>query len=376
MMDIPFFEARRMLAESRTAAEAALATVLDSGQAILGKELKRFEESFARYCGACHAVGVGNGLDAISLILSALGVDAGSEVIVPGHTFIATWLAVSRVGARVVPVDIDLASYNIDPAAVANAITPRTRAIVAVHLYGRIADMDALSEIARRDNIALVEDAAQSHGAIYRGRRAGALGIAAAFSFYPTKNLGAIGDGGMVTTDNRALAERIRRLRNYGSDRKHDHAEQGVNSRLDELQAAFLAARLPALDAKNDRRRQIAARYTAELANLPGLVLPDAGAGPDHVWHLYVVRSPERDAIQGHLALAGIGTMVHYPVPPHRQAAYAGTEMAGAELPRTDLAAAQVLSLPLWPEMTDDEITHVVAQVRCAANEPGRTRPV
>jgi dTDP-3-amino-3,4,6-trideoxy-alpha-D-glucose transaminase len=369
MIEIPFFGARRMLAEFRTAAEAALATVLDSGQAILGKELERFEESFASYCGAFHAVGVGNGLDAISLILCAIGVDAGSEVIVPGHTFIATWLAVTRIGARVVPVDIDLASYNIDPAAVANAITPRTKAIVAVHLYGRIADVDALSEIARRYNIALVEDAAQSHGAIHRGRRAGTLGIAAAFSFYPTKNLGAIGDGGMVTTDNRALAERIRRLRNYGSDRKHDHAEQGVNSRLDELQAAFLAARLPALDARNDRRRQIAARYTAELANLPGLVLPEAHSGLDHVWHLYVVRSPERDAIQGHLARAGIGTMVHYPVPPHRQAAYAGTVMAGAELPRTDLAAAQVLSLPLWPEMTDDEITHVVAQVRCAANE-------
>jgi dTDP-4-amino-4,6-dideoxygalactose transaminase len=349
--------------------KAAIARVLDSGFFVLGEEVEAFERAFAAYCGVGHGIGVASGTDALELAMRALGIGPGDEVITVSHTAVATAAAVLACGATPVLVDIEMAHYTIDPSKIEAAITPRTKAIVPVHLYGQAADMDAVLAVARARGLRVIEDCAQSTGGRYGAHRLGSLGDIACFSFYPTKNLGAIGDGGMVTTDNRALAERIRRLRNYGSDRKHDHAEQGVNSRLDELQAAFLAARLPALDARNDRRRQIAARYTAELANLPGLVLPEAHSGLDHVWHLYVVRSPERDAIQGHLARAGIGTMVHYPVPPHRQAAYAGTVMAGAELPRTDLAAAQVLSLPLWPEMTDDEITHVVAQVRCAANE-------
>jgi dTDP-4-amino-4,6-dideoxygalactose transaminase/2-polyprenyl-3-methyl-5-hydroxy-6-metoxy-1,4-benzoquinol methylase len=352
----------------------AAAHVIDQGNVILGEALERFESEFAAYCGVSHAVGVGNGLDAMTLILRGLDIGRGSEVIVPGHTFVATWLAVSQTGATIVPVDIDPETYNLDPAAVSEAITPQTRAIIAVHLYGQPADMQALARMTAGRDIALIEDAAQAHGAGQDNRRAGNLGTAAAFSFYPTKNLGAMGDGGAVTTNDAGLAERIRRLRNYGSRVKYVHEEMGVNSRLDEIQAAMLLTKLPGLDGKNARRREIAQRYNAGLANLPGLVLPTVAANSEPVWHLYVVRSPWRAKLQQELAGASIGTLIHYPTPPHRQTAYANTHGA-VRMPETDLAAAQVLSLPMWPEMTDDEVEQVIDRVRKANLAAAETPP-
>ena len=373
MGGVPFFSLQRLNCELRPKLINAAARVIDRGNVILGEELERFESEFAAYCEVLHAIGVGNGLDAMTLILRGLDAGRGSEVIVPGHTFVATWLAVSQTGATIVPVDIDPETYNVDPVAVSDAITPQTRAIIAVHLYGQPADMQALARLTVGRDIALIEDAAQAHGAIQENRRAGNLGAAAAFSFYPTKNLGAMGDGGAVTTNNAVLAERIRRLRNYGSRAKYVHDEMGINSRLDEIQAAMLLTKLPGLDGKNARRREIAKRYNAGLAGLPGLVLPTVAPNNDPVWHLYVVRSPRRAKLQEELSRSSIGTMIHYPVPPHRQTAYANMDRA-ARMPETDLAAAQVLSLPMWPEMSDDEVEQVVNQVREATLAATGTR--
>ena len=288
-------------------------------------------------------------------------------MIVPGHTFIATWLAVSHCGATVVPADIDPETFNLDPAAVSRALSPRTRAIIAVHLYGRPAAMAELAKIADQAGVALIEDAAQAHGARHHGRRVGGLARAAAFSFYPTKNLGALGDGGAVTTNDADLADRVRQLRNYGAHVKYHHAERGVNSRLDELQAALLSTKLPRLDAKNAQRGAIAARYSAAFADLPGLVLPRTDPALDSVWHLYVIRCPARDRLQALLTEAGVATMVHYPVPPHRQPAYATETLATSGLPASERAAAEVLSLPLWPEMTEAEVGFVIERVRASA---------
>jgi len=360
---VPFFSLERLNRELRASLDEIMARVMLRGNMILGEELERFEADFAAYCGAEHAVGVGNGLDAMTLILRSLDIGCGSEVIVPGHTFIATWLAVSQTGATIVPVDINLETFNIDPAAVAAAITPRTRAVIAVHLYGKPADVKALATLTIKHNVALIEDAAQAHGATVEGRLAGNLGIAAAFSFYPTKNLGAFGDGGAVTTNDPWIAERIRRLRNYGSRIKYVHDEIGVNSRLDEIQAAILSTKLPWLDRKNARRRDIARRYTTSLANLPGLVLPQTDDNAVSAWHLYVVRSQWRAKLQEELTRASIGTLVHYPIPPHRQKAYAHLN-AGTILRNTELVAAQVLSLPMWPELIDEEVERVVTRVR------------
>jgi len=372
MNGVPFFSLARQHAEIGRDLTAAADRVIRSGSLILGSELARFEAQFAAYCGVRRAIGVGNGLDALTLILRALGIGPGDEVIVPGHTFIATWLAVTQTGATIVPVDIELSTYNIDPAATAAAITSKTRAIIAVHLYGRLAAIEPLAELAARHGVALVEDAAQAHGAMWRGARAGSFGAAAAFSFYPTKNLGALGDGGAVTTNDTMLADRIQRLRNYGSVTKYIHEEAGVNSRLDEMQAAFLTEKLSFLDQKNARRREIADQYTRGLSDLPGLILPSTADDADAVWHLYVVRSAGRTALQDALARDSIGALVHYPLPPHRQPAYARTALANARLPSSDLAGEQVLSLPMWPEMTDDEVVLVVDAVRRATLQ---TRP-
>ncbi|MDT7950950.1 MAG: DegT/DnrJ/EryC1/StrS family aminotransferase [Acetobacteraceae bacterium] len=366
MPGVPFFSMQRINRELRPDLMGAAGRVIDRGNVILGEELERFEAEFAAYCGAAYAIGVGNGLDAMTLILRGLGVGPGDDVIVPGHTFIATWLAVSQAGANIVPVDIDPETYNLDPALVAGALTPRTRAIIAVHLYGQPADMVALARLTAGREVALIEDAAQAHGARRDGGRAGSLAAAAAFSFYPTKNLGALGDAGAVTTNDPLLADRIRSLRNYGSSAKYVHEEMGVNSRLDELQAAILLAKLPGLEAKNARRWEIARRYDAGLSNLPGLVLPKVAGDTEPVWHLYVVRSLRRRQLQERLAQRSIGTAIHYPTPPHRQAAYAG-QFGTATLPHSDKAAGEVLSLPMWPEMTDDEADRVVDEVRQAA---------
>ncbi|MBX9630135.1 MAG: DegT/DnrJ/EryC1/StrS family aminotransferase [Burkholderiales bacterium] len=345
----------------RSELDTAWQRVLARGQFVMGDELAAFEEEFARYCEAPHCIGVGNGLDALTLILRALDIGPGDEVIVPSMTFIATWLAVSEAGAVPVPVDPTEGGFNIDPRGVEARITPRTRAIMPVHLYGQPADMTALAEIARRHGLALIEDAAQAHGARHAGRRVGSLGTAAGFSFYPGKNLGALGDGGAVVTTDRALAERVRRLRNYGSSRKYVHEEQGVNSRLDELQAALLRVKLRHLDEWNAARRRAVAGYRAALSG-SSVILPADAAAAESAWHLFVIRSSQRDALQTHLAGHGVQSVIHYPVPPHLQGAYRQGGWPKGSLPRSERLAAEVLSLPMGPTLAAAQI-EAVAEV-------------
>lgn len=357
---IEFYDLRAVNDRHRAEIDAAITGVLDRGRLILGPETSAFETEFARFCGTRHAVGVGNGLDALSSILHGWGIGPGDEVIVPANTFIATVLAVSANGCTPVLADPDPDTMLLSPSTVESLITPRTRAVIAVHLYGRLCDMAALSVIADRHGLRLIEDAAQAHGAERDGRRAGAFGHAAAFSFYPTKNLGCLGDGGAVTTDDDELADRIRMLRNYGSPAKNLHEIKGVNSRLDELQAAVLRVKLRHLETDNARRRQIAARY-GELLEGSTLTTPD-GHAPDHVFHLYVVRTAERDRVQAALSAAGIGSAIHYPTPPHRQPAY--RELARAALPIADRLAAEVLSIPMHPALADSDVLHVAEVLR------------
>jgi dTDP-4-amino-4,6-dideoxygalactose transaminase len=358
---VPFLDIGAVNAPYADELKAAAARVVDSGWYVLGEELDAFEREFARYCGVAHMVGVGNGLDALSLILRAYrergALAEGDEVIVPANTFIASFLAVTANRLVPVPVEPDEASFNLDPARVEAAIGPRTRAIMAVHLYGRLADMPALAEIARRRGLLLIEDAAQAHGASCDGRRAGSLGDAAAFSFYPGKNLGALGDGGAVVTDDEDLATRVRALRNYGSPEKYRHDSQGVNSRLDEMQAAMLRVKLRHLDADNARRRAVAEAYLAGIRH-PAIRLPAAGAPGTHAWHLFVVRSARREALREHLARQGIQTLVHYPVPPHRQPAYAS--LRDLRLPLTESIHADVLSLPIAAVLRDEQVEQVI----------------
>lgn len=364
---VPFLDLLAAHAELGGELERAATRVISGGAYILGPELERFEDAFAAEVGAEHCVGVGSGLDALALALAASGVQAGDEVIVPGHTFIATWLAVTRIGALPVPVDSPAEGFNIDPDAVTAAIGPRTAAIVPVHLYGEPAALGKLRTIAVAHGLALVDDAAQAHGARLAGDPLGASTDATAWSFYPGKNLGALGDGGAITTNDGALAARLRRLRNYGSQEKYVHLERGTNSRLDELQAALLSCKLPRLAEWNARRRALAERYSAELADLP-LILPRSALGDgeaaEHVFHLYVVRSAERDDLRASLARAGIETGIHYPIPPHRQEAFAGSAAARAQLPVSDRLAAEVLSLPMGPHVSEPDARRVIAAVR------------
>lgn len=364
---IPFLDLKSVQLSQASELKAAFEHVLDSGWYILGNELKQFEQEYAAYCGARECVGVANGLDALTLTLRALEVGPGDEVIVPANTYIATWLAVTHVGATPVPVEPNEATRNLDPARVAAAITPRTRVLLPVHLYGLPADMDPLLDIARRHGLKVVEDGAQAHGARYGGRRLGAHGHAVAWSFYPGKNLGALGDGGAVTTDDAALAERLRLLRNYGSRIKYHNDEVGYNSRLDELQAALLRVKLGALDDHNARRRRIAAAYLDGLRNAPRLGLPQVPDGCESVWHLFVVRHPRRDELARRLGEAGIGTMIHYPVPPHLQPAYAALGLGEGALPITEALHREVLSLPMGPTQTDADTQRVIAAVCDAA---------
>ncbi|WP_340646692.1 DegT/DnrJ/EryC1/StrS family aminotransferase [Phenylobacterium sp.] len=343
--------------------DGAYGRVMDSGWMILGPELAAFETEFAAWCGASHAVGVGNGLDALTLTLRAAGVEAGAEVIVPAHTFAATWMAVEALGAVPVPVEVDDRTYTLDAAACAAAVSDRTAAIVPVSLYGHPVNLDPLMALARRHGLFVLEDAAQSHGASFQGRRTGAGAHATAFSFYPTKNLGALGDAGAVTTNDAALAERIRRLRNYGSDQKYVHQTLGVNSRLDELQAAFLRVFLPRLDTANDQRRALAGAYDAALAGC-GLTTPTQAPGARHVYHLYVVRSPDRDALQARLRAAGIESLIHYPIACHLQAAFAHRGFKRGDFPLAEALADEVLSLPLWPAMPVGNVEQVARAIR------------
>jgi dTDP-4-amino-4,6-dideoxygalactose transaminase len=361
LMDVPFLSLKDVNARYADELKAAAARVIDSGWYVLGNEVAAFEREFAAYCGVSHAVGVGNGLDALSLILRGykeLGViEEGDEVIVPGNTFIASFLAITENRLVPVPVEPDPATFNLDPAGVEAAIGPRTRAIMAVHLYGQLADMPALTALARRHQLLLIEDAAQAHGAISGGRKAGAFGDAAAFSFFPTKNLGALGDGGAVVTGDTALAQRVAALRNYGSDVKYHHLFQGLNSRLDEMQAAMLRVKLKYLDGDIAWRRHVARRYREGIRHAH-IQLPAATREEQHVWHLFVVRCAHRDALQRHLQAHGIQTQVHYPVPPHRQPAYA--DLRNARLPLTERLHDEVLSLPMGPTLSEEAVSKVI----------------
>ena len=341
--------------------------MLESGWYTLGKEVEQFEQRFAAYCGSEHAIGVANGLDAIMLVLKAWGIGPGDEVLVPSNTFIATWLAVSQCGATPVPVEPSEATYNIDPDRLEAAITPRTRAIIAVHLYGQSADMLAIMEVAQKKGLKVLEDAAQAHGATCGGTRTGSLADAAAFSFYPGKNLGALGDGGGITTDDADVAQLIRTYRNYGSQKKDQNLVQGFNSRLDEMQAAFLSVKLETLDDSNARRRAIAARYCSALAGVEGLTLPVVPAWAEPVWHLYVVRHVQRDELARRLAEQGIGTIVHYPIAPHMQQAYAELGYGEGAFPIAEAMHREVLSLPIGPHMSLEQADRVAVAVRAIA---------
>jgi dTDP-3-amino-3,4,6-trideoxy-alpha-D-glucose transaminase len=343
----------------------AIDRVVNRGWFVLGPEVEAFEAEFAAASGAAHAIGVGNGTDAIALILRALDIGAGDEVITAAVSAAYSALAIMMAGARPVFADVDPERLTIDPAAVERAITPRTRAILPVHLYGQPADMAAVARIASRHGLAIVEDCCQAHLATSEGRPVGTIGAAGAFSFYPTKNLGALGDGGAVVTNDAALAARIKRLRNGGQTDRYHHAEPGINSRLDEIQAAILRARLPRLQVWTDERRSLAAAYRAALAGAPIAVLPERD--PGHVYHLFVVRSAARRDLQAHLTARGIETLIHYPVPIPRQPAMAAVvhaaNVASAECPQADRACDEIMSLPLHPALTDDDVHYVAAAV-------------
>lgn len=364
-MNIPFLDMKSAYAELKPELDTAYARVMESGWFVLGKEVEAFEAEYAAFCGTRHCIGVGNGLEALELCLRAWNIGTGDEVIVPSNTYIATWLAVTAVGAKVVPVEPTPEGPNIDPDRIAAAISPRTRAIMPVHLYGEPADMEAIARIAGKHGLKVVEDVAQAQGSRVRGRRAGALGDAGAHSFFPTKNIGAFGDGGAITTDNAAMADRLRALRNYGSKVKYVNIERGFNSRLDELQAAFLRVKLRYLDAWNDRRRAVAARYRDRLRDLPGLGLPRPPQWAEPVWHLYVVRTACRAELMSALEKAGIGSLIHYPVPPHMQEAYLDLNLPRGSFPLAESLADTVLSLPMGPHLpveTVDQVSHVIRQ--------------
>ncbi len=360
---VPFLDLKAPYAELKDEMDAACRRVMESGWYILGREVEAFEAEYAAYCGARHCVGTGNGLEALHLILRAMDIGQGDEVIVPANTFIATWLAISYAGAVPVPVEPDERTCNLDAARIEAAITERTRAILPVHLYGQSADMDPISEIARRHGLRVIEDAAQAHGARYRGRRTGTLGDAAGFSFYPGKNLGALGDGGAVVTNDDDLAKRVRLLRNYGSSVKYHNETKGYNSRLDELQAALLRVKLKRLDAWNERRKKIAALYSEALCG-SGLVLPFVPEWAEPVWHIYSLRTTNRAGLTAHLDKRGIGWLIHYPVPPHLQEAYCELGHPPGSFQIAERMAAEVLSLPIGPHLSTDEAELVITGLK------------
>ena len=359
-MAVPFLDLHAACAELRPEIDAAIARVLDSGWYILGPEVEAFEAEFAGYCQADHAIGLANGLDALHLALRAMDVGPGDEVIVPSNTYIATWLAVSQCGAVPVPVEPDPATHNIDPARIEAAITPRTKVILPVHLYGQPVDLDTILAIARKHGLRVLEDGAQAHGARYKGRRIGGHGDAVAWSFYPGKNLGALGDGGAVTTNDAQIADRLRVLRNYGSRVKYVNEVAGYNSRLDPLQAAVLRVKLAHLDDWNARRTALAQVYLDGLRDT-GLVLPHVPDWAQPAWHLFVVRHRQRDDLQRALSEAGIGSLIHYPIPPHKQQAYAEAGYPADAFPLANRLAEEVLSLPMGPQMGVGEVDTVVA---------------
>jgi dTDP-4-amino-4,6-dideoxygalactose transaminase len=360
---VPFLDLQAAYLELQAELDAACRRVISSGWYILGQEVEAFESEFAAYCGVRHCIGVSNGLDALELILRGYGIGAGDEVIVPANTFIATWLAVSRAGAIPVPVEPNESTHTIQADQVEKAISSRTRAVMPVHLYGQPADMEPIRQLAQRQGLKVIEDAAQAHGARYRGQRAGGLGDAAGFSFYPGKNLGALGDGGAVVTNDDELAAQIRLLRNYGSRVKYYNEVKGCNARLDELQAAFLRVKLTRLDKWNRRRQTAADRYLQAFAQIPHLMLPEVPTQAEPVWHLFVVRHPRRDELKRQLTQAGIETIIHYPIPPHLSRAYTDSGAKPGVYPLTEQLASTVLSLPMGPHLQPDMQDRVIGAV-------------
>lgn len=361
MRKIPFIDLRNSYLELKVELDMAVQRVMNSGWYIQGEELKAFESEFAEYCNVKYCIGVGNGLDALHLILRAIDIGAGDEVIIPSNTFIATWLAVSYAGATPVPVEPDERTYNIAPFRIEAAITQRTKAIMPVHLYGLPADMEPILEIADRYELKVVEDAAQAHGARYKGQRVGGLGTAAGFSFYPGKNLGAFGDGGAITTNDYMIAEKVKSLRNYGSQVKYSHDVKGFNSRLDELQAAFLRVKLRHLDEWNSRRLELVECYRRCLIGTK-VLLPEIPVGFESVSHLFVIRTIDRDILQDGLKEAGIETLIHYPTPPHKQGAY--RSMQGYKLPIAERMSCEVLSLPMGPHLSSAMVETIAEHVK------------
>lgn len=357
---IPFLDLKRVNAPYLEVIQQAILRVTDSGWYILGQELETFERQFATYCGASHCVGVANGLDALTLVLKAWNFIPNSEVIVPSNTYIASILTVTLAGLIPVLVEPNPVTYLLDPTQIEKAITPCTKAILPVHLYGRCCDMNPINDLAKHYGLKVLEDAAQAHGATYRGKRSGNLGDAAGWSFYPSKNLGALGDAGAITTNDDELAERLRALRNYGSTQKYVNDYVGHNSRLDEIQAAILSAKLPKLDLENERRRTIARRYLTGIQH-PAVTLPADDQIEQDVWHLFVIRHPERDRFRAYLHKQGIGTDIHYPTPPHRQRAY--TSYQNLSLPISEQLHREVVSLPLNPAMSDEEVDYIIETV-------------
>ena len=360
MKSIPFLDLDRLHQSIREPLDATYHRVLNSGWFIMGSELEAFETEFAQYCEVKHCIGVGNGLEALHLLLQAYDIGPGDEVIVPSNTFIATWLAVSQCGAKPIPVEPNIDTYNIDPEKLDRAITNKTRAIIPVHLYGQPAEMDSIIARASQHNLVVIEDAAQAQGARYKGHHTGSLGHAAATSFYPGKNLGALGDAGAILTNDEIIAKKVRQLRNYGSTLKYQHDLAGYNSRLDEMQAAFLRVKLAMLDEGNINRRKIAAQYSKLLTNT-NIILPHVSKHTEPVWHLYVIRSKQRDALKTYLEQQGISTVIHYPIPPHKQKCY--LEYKDAPLTIAESLANEVLSLPLFPGLENREVSYIANAV-------------
>lgn len=359
-MNVPFLDLYQAYAELQSSIDAAYQRVMKSGMYILGKEVELFEKEFAEYCGVNHCISVGNGLDALHLILRALGLGRQDEIIVPANTYVATWLAVTYAGAIPVPCDPDIRTYNIDVNKIESLITEKTKAIMPVHLYGQPCDMDEINRIALKYNLFVIEDAAQAHGALYKGKRVGGAGIAAGFSFYPGKNLGAFGDAGAVTTNDPELAKKIRSLRNYGSTTKYYHESLGYNSRLDELQAAFLREKLKYLDEWNNRRKDIANKYCELLADNCEIIVPEVPVWADPVWHLFVIRHSLREKLQQFLSENNVTTLIHYPIPPHLQPAYSDFRMQLPKFSTSELLAQQILSLPIGPHLKIEDVSYII----------------
>jgi dTDP-4-amino-4,6-dideoxygalactose transaminase len=365
MSKIPFLQLGDAVAEQRPQIDAAIKRVLDSGWYLLGPELDNLEREWSEWCGATHAVGVSNGLDALHLVLRSWGIGPGDEVIVPSNTYIASWLAVTMAGATPIPIEPEWDTCCINPALIKQAISTRTKAIMPVHLYGHPCDMPAIMVIAREHGLRVIEDAAQAHGAEINGKRIGSHGDAIAWSFYPSKNLGALGDAGAITTNDAELARKLKMWRNYGSAVRYVNEVAGYNNRLEELHAAVLRIKISALADWNDRRQRLGQRYQRELTGL-GLTLPTVRPGVRHAWHLYTIRHPSRDRIKIYLDSIGVGTLIHYPIPPHQQQAYASLGLAHTSFPIAERIHKETLSLPLGPHLSDEAQTAVIAAVRHA----------